>query len=160
MGRGGVSYFLYKVEGGDAWPNYILPRVVDGVRVVEGGEIGGGSKRGGEVEGFNYTPDFFKKVSLVAIGRVVFVLVFALLAGGGGGEGSSYHDFFTFLSVALMATSNGWTATVSMMVGPRMIEGVKAKEKSNNVLLLGLFAGLALGALFGTFVEEAFLDVD
>ncbi|GMH55246.1 hypothetical protein TrST_g2878 [Triparma strigata] len=153
VGRGGVSYFLVKIEEGDAWPNNFLPQIEEGMRIVEETE-GGGE----EIQGFNYAPDFLRKVSSIAIGRTVFILVFGMLAGGGGGGGGSYHDFYSFTAVAFMATSNGWTATVSMMVGPRMIEGIKAKEKANNILLLGLFAGLAVGSSFGTFVEEVFLE--
>ena len=148
VGRGGVSYFLVKIEEGDAWPNNFLPQIEEGMRIVEETE-GGGE----EIQGFNCAPDFFRKVSSIAIGRTVFILIFGMLADGGRVGGGSYHDFFSFAAVALMATSNGWAATVSMMVGPRMIVGTKAKEKANNILLLGLFAGLAVGSTFGTFVE-------
>ena len=81
--------------------------------------------------------------------RFGFVVVFPLLVK------RPQPPLVVFLLVFSLALTNGYAASLAMVTAPKMVEG--GKERVVNVMLLGLFAGLAVGSAVGTGIEALFL---
>ena len=81
--------------------------------------------------------------------RSGFIVAFPLLVK------NPQPPLVVFLLVFVLALTNGYAASLAMVTAPKTVKG--GKERVVNVMLLGLFAGLAAGSAVGTGIEALFL---
>ena len=140
-------------SAGPAWYNVLLVTVFNLGDVIGRGTTGyiaSSAERGG-IWTKTYLPstsDFKYKVFLPVLLRFSFLYIFPFIIV------HPTPPLISFLVVVLMASTNGYLASMSMMVAPQTIEGDDlAKEKVVNIMLFGLFAGLSVGSMVGTGIE-------